>query len=166
MSEEIRVGDVCLDLAQGRPVHVVGDTGQTAAEWSEANNYELAENYGNSRLDTTPEDRVYDVVYCSSAKSEPSKTYAFPESRLLRVETEAADDGRPVAERAVQDVLEQLFDLAINLDDEWAVEPDDFEHALTILTTNHSDRLADVGEEAHELADVSHTVAPDDGGDA
>lgn len=105
----IQVGDVCLDLTQGRPVHVLEDTGETAAEWSERNDYELVENYGNSRLDAAPEDRVFDVVYCSSVKSEPSKTYAMPESRLLRVETEAADDGRLVYERVLQDVLETLL---------------------------------------------------------
>lgn len=158
MREPIQVGDVCLDLTQGRPVHVVEDTGQTAVEWSEANDYALCENYGNSRLKASDDDAVYECVYCSSAKSEPSRTYAFPESRLLRIETEAADDGRPVAERAVRDVLEQLFDLAMNLDSEWAAEPDDFEHALRLLTTNHSDRLDELGDEAQELADVAHTV--------
>jgi len=55
---EIQVGDVCLDLTQGRPVHVVEDLQQTAAEWSEANNYELCENYGNDRLEGPPVDRV------------------------------------------------------------------------------------------------------------
>jgi len=162
MSNEIRIGDVALDLTQGHPVHVIDDTEQTVAEWSDANDYNLTENYGNSRLDTTADDRVYDVVYCSSAKSEPSKTYAMPASRLLRIETEAADGGRPVAERVVLDVLEQLFDLAMNLDEDWAVEPDSFEDALSILTTNHSDRMDDLGDEAQELADVSHRIGGDE----
>lgn len=158
MPEEIRVGDVCLDLAQGRPVHVVEDTGQTAREWSEANDYELTENYGNSRLNTTPADRVYDVVYCSSAKSEPSRTYAFPESRLLRIETEAADDGRPVADRVAVDILEAMFQraLARNEDIEavWLKE-------LAVDVGLDTDAV----DEAWELADVSHTVAPDAGGE-
>jgi len=82
MSEQsIKLGDVCLDLAQGRPVHVIADTGQTVAEWSEANNYNLLDNYGNSRFDTTNDERVFDVVYCSNLKSRSSKTYAYPESR-------------------------------------------------------------------------------------
>jgi len=158
MSEAIQVGDVALDQAQGRPVHVVNDPEQTVAEWNDDHQYDLLDTYGNQRCGVSPDDRVYDVVYCSNAKSEPSKTYAFPESRLLRIETEAADDGRPVAERAVLNVLEQLYDLAMNLDSEWAVEPDDFEDALDILTTNHSDQLGEIGEEAQELADVAHTV--------
>lgn len=162
MPEEIRVGDVALDKTQGQPVHIVEDTGQSAAEWSEANGYDLESNYGNSRCETGPEDHVYEVVYCSNAKSEPSKTYPMPESRLLRIETEAADNGRPVADRVVVDVLEQLFDLAMILDEDWAVEPDNFEHALEILTTNHSDRMDALGGEAQELADVGHTVTADD----
>jgi hypothetical protein len=105
----LQVGDVALDLAQGRPTHVVADTGLTAAEWSEANDYDLVDNYGNSRFDAAPDDRVYDVVYCSSLKSEPSKTYAFPESRLGRVETEAADGGEPVADRVRAGLLADLF---------------------------------------------------------
>jgi len=164
--EEIRVGDVAIDVTQGTPVHVLEDTELTAAEWSEANDYELCENYGNSRVGASPDDRVFDVVYCSRAKSEPSRTYAFPESRLLRIETEAADDGRPVADRAVLNVLEQLFDLAMNLDSEWAVEPNDFEDALAKLVKNHSEQLAEVGIEARELADVSHTIGGEEGDDA
>lgn len=106
---DIQAGDVALDLTQGRPVHVLEDTGQTAAEWSEANDYALCENYGNSRLDAAEGDRVYDVVYCSSANSEPSKTYAMPESRLLRIETEVADDGEAVADRIKRELLADLF---------------------------------------------------------
>lgn len=91
MSQEIKVGDVCLDLAQGRPVQVVQDTQQTVAEWSNDHDYQLQENYGNQRFDTGPNDRVYDVVYCNNIQSQPSKTYAFPDTRLARVEVEAAD---------------------------------------------------------------------------
>jgi len=105
---DIQVGDVALDLAQGRPVHVLADTGLTAAEWSELEGYDLCGNYGNSRLDAGPDDRVFDVVYCSNIKSEPSKTYAMPESRLARVETEAADDGQPVADRVREALLADL----------------------------------------------------------
>ncbi|GAB6863293.1 hypothetical protein ACFR97_10365 [Haloplanus litoreus] len=158
---ELQVGDVALDLTQGRPVHVLEDTGQTAAEWSDANDYDLCGNYGNSRLEAQPDDAVFEVVYCSNAKSEPSKTYAMPESRLLRIETEAADDGRPVAERAVVDVLEQLFDLAMQLDEDWNTEPEGFDDALSTLVINHSERLDTLGGEARELADVSHTVTGD-----
>jgi hypothetical protein len=65
------VGDVALDLAQGRPVYIIENTGQTARQWSDENDYELTENYGNSRLGTSPDDQVFEVLYCSNAKSRP-----------------------------------------------------------------------------------------------
>lgn len=150
----IQVGDVCLDLAQGRPVHVVADTGQSAREWSDANGYDLLDNYGNSRLDVGPADRVFDVVYCSDASSQPSKTYAFPESRLLRVETEAADDGRPVADRVRRDLLEALFDSAFRTGSD---------KTLAILEGLAQDAVGkDLTNEARELADVERTIGTED----
>jgi hypothetical protein len=151
---ELQVGDVALDKTQGRPVHIVEDCGQTAAEWSNANNYELCENYGNDRLGASDDDAVYEVVYCSNAKSEPSKTYAMPESRLLRIETEAADDGRPVADRAARNVLESLF-AAAHHDD--APDTD----ALKTLAYSAGIEMALV-DEARELADVALTIGEDD----
>lgn len=141
------VGDVALDLAQGRPVHVVAATSQTVDEWSDANNYRLVENYGNDRLGAASDDLVFDVVYCSNAKSEPSKTYAMPESRLLRIETEAADDGRPVYQRAVRDVLTTVF-----------IETDDAD-LIAALEMGYGETLVD---EALELADVEQTIGGDD----
>lgn len=145
------VGDVALDLAQGRPVHVIEATGQTAAEWSDANDYELTENYGNGRLGASDDDRVFEVVYCSNAKSEPSKTYAMPESRLLRIETEAADDGRPVYQRAVRDTLEALFGQYIGEDGE-----------STFTTAATECFGVEIVDEAKELADVEQRIG---GGD-
>jgi len=144
------IGAVALDLAQGRPVHIVEDTGQTAREWSDRNDYELADNYGNDRLGASDADRVFDVVYCSNAKSEPSKTYAMPESRLLRIETEATtDDGRTVDERITIDLLEALFDAAHLKSD----------RALSMLETLADDAVGkDLTAEARELASVDHTI--------
>ena len=149
-STDIQVGDVCLDLAQGRPVHVINDTELTAAEWSEANNYELTENYGNERLGATDEDRVFDVVYCGSIKSKPSKDYAFPESRLARIETEAADGGRAVADRIRVDVLERLF----------ARAAEDDGAAMDVLEAYAADVGVDpdVIDEARELSEVEQVI--------
>lgn len=105
----LRVGDVCLDLAQGRPVQIISDPDQTAAEWSESNNYDLVGNYGNSRLGATEEDAVFDVVYVSNLKNQPKKSYAFPESRLGRIEVEAAEE-------AISSIQEEiLFDFLVAL---------------------------------------------------
>jgi hypothetical protein len=166
MREDYRIGDPVMDAAQGRAMIVVSDPTETVAEWSERENYSLTENYANGKFDPDPDEPAVECVYVSDVRSEPSKTYTFPASRLRLIDVHHADDGRRIAERAVLGVLEQLFDLAMTLDAEWAVEPDDFEHALRILLTNHSDRLQEIGEEAHELADVSHTIGDDADADA
>jgi len=154
MSETLQVGDVALDTVQGRPVHVVEDTGLTAREWSELNDYDLLANYGNSRCGAEPTDHVYETVYCSDASSRPSKTYAMPASRLLRVETEAGDDGRPVADRVRRALLEDLFAEAHKLGN------GDLTAALNAIATEAADE--DLVSEARELADVERTVV---GGD-
>jgi hypothetical protein len=106
---DIGIGDVVMDLTEGRPLHVVGVSEHNAAVWSEQNGYDLLSNYGNERLDASPEDAVYKCVYCNTLKHQPSKVYSVPASRLGRVETEAADDGEPVADRVRADLLADLF---------------------------------------------------------
>jgi hypothetical protein len=148
--DEIRVGDVCLDLAQGQPVHVINDTGLNAYNWSQQNDYEITENYGNSRFDASDDDRVVEVVYCSNIKNEPSKSYAFPVSRLARVETEAADNGRQVADRLVVEALESLFGAAFRSGSE---------QTLTILEDLAEDAFGkDITGEGRELAEVNREV--------
>lgn len=158
---EIQVGDVCLDLAQGRPVHVVEDTQMTAAEWSGNNGYDLEANYGNSRLGAGPNDRVFEVVYCSNLKSEPSKTYAFPESRLARVETESADDGMPVYDRVAVDVLKTLLVET----DGW--QPEDLETPRQMFDRVATEAFGeDVLSLASELADIERRPPVGGDGDA
>ncbi|WP_435552737.1 hypothetical protein [Natrinema sp. CGMCC1.2065] len=143
----IKPGDVALDRTQGRPVHVLEDTGQTVLQWTNENGYDLLDNYGNGRCGATAEDRVFEVVYCSSIQSEPSKIYAMPESRLDRVETEKADGGRQVYDRIVVDVLDQLFQRA-GRDDEQAV-------AVLEAYATDAGVDADVVDEARELAEAA-----------
>jgi hypothetical protein len=147
---DLQVGDVALDLTQGRPVHIIEDTGLDAATWSERNDYELTDNYGNDRMGAAPDDRVFEVVYCSSLKSEPSKTYAMPSARLARVETEAADDGAPVADRIRQDLLADLLAEARRL------EADGIAEAIEAIAAAVTDEET-VGI-ARELADVEQTI--------
>ncbi|AXR80977.1 hypothetical protein [Natrarchaeobaculum sulfurireducens] len=157
---DIQVGDVCIDLAQGRPVHVIERYDGDAREWSDENNYEIAENYGNSRLGATNSDAVFECVYCSNIKSKPSKSYAFPESRLARVETEQADGGRPVYDRIVSEVLEQLFVRAAE-DDEAAVEVLE-RYAKDASAQLDSTIAIGAVHEARELAEVEATIGGDD----
>ncbi len=92
---------------------------------------------------------MFDVVYCSSLKSTPSKTYAYPESRLGRTESEAADAGRQVADRVVVAVLEKLFERAATDDD----------GAVTVLERYATDvGYQDEAAEARELAEVDRII--------
>ena len=159
---EIQVGDVVLDLCQGRPMQVIGDPQQTAAEWSGDNGYDLLDNYGNSRLGADPNDRVFECVYVGSIKSEPSRDYTFPESRLARVEVESADDGRPVADRVRVETLEALFTMATSLDGDWSIEPESWSDAVAKLVTSAGSIDDDLVDEARELAEVDAVVGGDD----
>lgn len=146
MTENIQLGDVCLDLVQGRPVQVIGVHDGDAADWSDRNNYDLCENYGNSRLGAAPSDAVFDCVYCSSAKSEPSKDYAFPESRLLRIEHESAA-GERLQTRLIRQALADLFA---------AANDDDVDTLGGIATKAFGEALA---RDALELAETRSEVS-------
>ncbi|WP_342746462.1 hypothetical protein [Natrinema ejinorense] len=83
---DIQTGDVCIDLAQGRPVHVVEDTGQTALDWSNENGYDLLENYGNRRFGSAADDRVFNVVYLLERQKRAVED--------VRIPRESVDAGR------------------------------------------------------------------------
>lgn len=115
MSDDIQIGDVVLDLAQGRPMLVTDTYDYDAAEWSERNDYDLCGNYANARLGAAPTDAVFECIYVGSIRSEPSKSYDFPVSRLARIEHESAV-GERVQERLTRQVLADLFAAAREAD--------------------------------------------------
>jgi hypothetical protein len=86
----------------------------------------------------------------------------MPESRLLRIETEAADDGRPVRERIVRDVLVELFMIAHETADAPGAE-----HSGKLFenVAQYMDYPDDVIDEARELADVEQTITAEDDDD-
>lgn len=104
-----QIGDPVVDLAQGRPMVVLDAPDTTVAEWSDANNYDLEGNYANGKFDPTPTEAVVECVYVSDVRSEPSKSYTFPVSRVCLIDAHHADDGERIAERVRMDVLEALF---------------------------------------------------------
>lgn len=152
MTDDIQLGDVCLDLAQGRPVMVVGTHDGDAAEWSDRNDYDLCGNYANARLGASPTDAVYDCVYCSSLKSEPGKDYAFPESRLVRVEHESAA-GERLQTRLARQALADLFAAAHEGDVD----------TLGGIASKAFDE--DLAREALELAETRDVADPEPGAD-
>jgi hypothetical protein len=89
--ENLEVGEPVVDLAQGRPMVIVGRSDLDAKAWSEKHQYDLVGNYGNSRLNASEDDAVFRCVYVSDISNEPSKDYSFPVSRLKRIEAHHAD---------------------------------------------------------------------------
>lgn len=156
---DIQIGDVVLDLAQGRPMQVVDRAADSVAIWERANDYDLTGNYGNSRLGATAEDAVFTCVYTGSIKSEPSKTYDFPESRLARIETEAAH-GEIVQETFAIELLADMVEAAADWDEDGMA-------AKVTLAANHAGVPNKVVNAAGELAAARTGYAfVDDGQDS
>jgi len=90
----------------------------------------------------------------------------MPESRLLRVETEQADTGRPILDRVVRDILEELFLLAARADEDAESSPYGYADALGEVVANANGIDEDIALEARELASVEHTIPNDDSDDS
>lgn len=152
---DYHVGDPVVDLAQGRPMIVLDAPDLTVAEWSDANGYDLQGNYANGKFGPADDEAVVECVYVSDVRSEPSKTYTFPVSRVALIDAHHADDGRRVYERAVRGVLAAMFAVAAD-----AVERDPVESLHLIAEAATGD--ADLVDEARELAGVERTIGGDD----
>jgi hypothetical protein len=108
--ENLEVGEPVVDLAQGRPMVIVGRSDLDAKAWSEKHQYDLVGNYGNSRLGAEETDAVFRCVYVSDISNEPSKDYSFPVSRLKRIEAHHADAvDLNIPERVRQQFLEEIL---------------------------------------------------------
>ena len=151
MREDYAVGDPVMDAAQGRAMVVVTEPDQTVAEWSEANNYDLLDNYANGKFDPSPDEPAVECVYVSDVRSEPSKTYTFPASRLRLIDVHHADDGRRLSERVIVDLLEAMFTHALGRNED--IEAAWLKELAVAVGVD-----ADAVDEAWELADVAHTV--------
>lgn len=154
---DVQLCDPVIDLANGRAILVVGRAADRADEWSDRNGYDLLGNYGNERCGAEPDDTVWTCVYVASLQSEPSKTYAFPESRLGRVAYERADDDiERVYDLVALDVLERLFDAALRSGQH---------QTLAILEGLAQDALdKDTTDEARELARAARLGADQEDG--
>lgn len=129
---------------------------QTAAEWSDANNYELAENYANAKLGTDGSDAVVRCAYVSDIRSEPSKDYTFPASRVALIDAHHADDGQRVADRVREDLLADLMASALEFSDD-GVSPE-----AIMAVARHAGIGEDMTDAARELADAATLEAPAD----
>ena len=104
MDAEIRIGDVCLDLAQASLVQVVGFRGTVEEHAEQDDGFSLAEYKANPLFEVDDSDAVWKCVYLQShLKNAPSAAYDFPESRLARVPVEEANEDI----QRVQETIEQ-----------------------------------------------------------
>ena len=146
-----RRGDPVMDAAQGRAMIVLDAPEQTVAEWSDANNYELTENYANSKFAASEEEYVVECVYVSDVRSEPSKTYTFPASRLRLIDAHHADGGRRIGSRVIQDFTIEFFRLCLQRNEQ--VEAEWVRESLKEIGVD-----ADLVDEAYEVADADVTL--------
>lgn len=108
----IRPGDVVLDRARNVPLQVVDVDHRTAQEHRHIDVGDpLHWEWG-----VTPEDRVFECVFlptggADETVSTPSKTYAYPASRLLRYPVEAGlgDDARRVHTQILVEFLAAML---------------------------------------------------------
>ena len=144
-------GDPVMDAAQGRPMVVLNAPNQTVAEWSEANNYDLTENYANSKFDAVDDEFVVRCAYVSDVRSEPSKDYTFPVSRVRLIDAHHADDGMRVADRVAVDLLERLYGAAIDHDH----TPTVADVAALVAEAGVDEDVASLGQELAKAERVS-----------
>ena len=145
VSNPYQIGDPVMDAAQGRAMVVVRAADETVREWSERENYELTDNYANAKFGASDAEAVVECVYVSDVRSEPSKTYTFPASRLRLIDAHHADDGLRIAERVRLNVLEALFTAARSESD--ALDATDVAH------------LADHAGIDHDLINIASDLA-------
>jgi len=86
---EIGTGAIVVDLASGKGLQVVGKSAKTVGEHGHTRSDATAEMF-----DAEPDEAVYQCVFLPDGEkvSPPTKTYAYPESRLLRYPVENATE--------------------------------------------------------------------------
>jgi hypothetical protein len=151
-----RIGDPVIDLAQGRPMVVVGTPRQDVSDWSEANDYDLVDNYANSKFDPKLSEPVVECCYVGDIRSEPSKTYTFPVSRCKLIDVHHADDGPRLADRAIVEFAEDLLEIAAD---------DESLPAVGRLSATIQRALYDDSDIADRLAEISESLQARQGGD-
>jgi len=147
-----QIGDPVMDAAQGRAMIVLDAPNMSVTEWSNHNGYDLEGNYANAKFNPDPYEAVVECVYVSDVRSEPSKSYTFPVSRVVLIDAHHADGGARIADRVTEQVLEGLFaNLAGDGSDEFIA-----------TLANDAGINAETIDRARELAAVEQEVAADD----
>ena len=87
--DEISTGDIVVDLSSGKGLQVVGKSSMTVGKHPQTRSDATAEMF-----DADPDEPVFECVFLPDGEkvSPPTKTYAYPASRLLRYPVENATD--------------------------------------------------------------------------
>ena len=87
--DEISTGDIVVDLSSGKGLQVIGKSSMTVGEHPQTRSDATAEMF-----DADPDEPVFECVFLPDGEkvSPPTKTYAYPASRLLRYPVENATD--------------------------------------------------------------------------
>ncbi|SFP91831.1 hypothetical protein SAMN05216277_11215 [Halolamina pelagica] len=103
---EIGVGDVVVDLSRTTSLQVTGVASKRAGEHPKVRSDRTADLFG-----VDEDELVYHCVFLpdgDDAISPPSKTYAYPASRLLRYPVEEATPNERLQREWLTNVLEEL----------------------------------------------------------
>jgi len=92
-------------------------------------------------------------VYVSDIRSEPSKDYTFPESRVALIDAHHADDGERVADRIRIDLLADLMSAAADFSDD-GLSPE-----AIMAVARHTGIGEETTDVARELADADMIAA-------
>lgn len=149
---EILAGDVVIDLSQGASLQVISESSIPAGEHEHIRSDPVAAMFG-----TEPDDTVYNCVFLPTPGdriSAPSKTYAYPESRLLRYPVEQASTLDRLQRELYTNALEVLAVTAAELGPEYR------DHLHTIVEHAFSTEMARILDEFADAVGIDEFDPP------
>jgi len=141
---EIGVGDVVVDLSRGVSLQVTSVATKHAGEHPDVRSDRTAEMF-----DVDDDELVFNCVFLpdgDDAVSPPTKTYAYPESRLLRYPVEDATPNERLQREWLTNLLEEIVVEADRLGEAHR------ESVLDVVAQAFGDNIADLAEEFAEAA--------------
>jgi hypothetical protein len=136
---EIMTGDVVVDLARGAPLQVISRSSKTAGEHERVRSDTTAALFG-----VDDDERVFNCVFLPTPQdniSAPSKSYAYPESRLLRYPVEQATTLDRLQREMHTNVLEALAVRAAKISE------GRLRHLLEVVALEYDDEMASILDE-------------------
>lgn len=151
-ADAIQAGDVVVDLASGKALQVVSKSATPAGEHDQTRSDATAEMF-----DADADEPVFNCVFLPDGErvSPPSKTYAYPESRLLRYPVEDAGDGKRIQHHLIAAILTDLAEAVAGTPADMA-DPDPGVQFARLVEDTYGTDLADI---VHEYIEASGVTA-------